>query len=638
MGRIERLAVRIHRLKIVNRWAILGIDTILSAISTMLVLFFINEAMNSIVLSGRLVANLAVLSLLSTVVAVFITGLHKSVIRHFSAHSIAQVFMTALAKMICVLLVFTILGWKLPFNAIIVYALLDLICTTCVLIGVRVGVILVYDLAVAQVNTRYKSVLVYGVSSVSVAVKQTLNTSKKFRVVGFIDPKDSIKNYKLAELPVRHFSDSDNLNSFMQRHVVDGIIYPSKRDLQYEADGLVSFAQSVGIKSYVIPNVDDIDKTKKANVQEIKIEDLLGRTEIQIDLEAITDSFAGKVVLVTGAAGSIGSELCRQLATLGVSKLVLFDNAETPMHNLSLELSKKYPALNFVPFVGDVRSKLRLSGVFEQHSPQVVFHAAAYKHVPLMEDNPYEAVAVNVTGTRYVAEHCVANGVEKMVMVSTDKAVNPTNVMGASKRLAEIYVQSLGLAIEKGEVSGTTKFVTTRFGNVLGSNGSVIPYFRQQIEEGGPITVTHPDIIRYFMTIPEACRLVMEAASMSKGNDIFVFDMGEPVKINDLAIRMIRLAGLVPDEDINIVYTGLRPGEKLYEELLSNDENTLQTPHAKIRIARVREYDYNEILTRYKDLRELSEDIKIVETVSLMKDIVPEFLSRNSVYEALDKR
>ena len=307
------------------------------------------------------------------------------------------------------------------------------------------------------------------------------------------------------------------------------------------------------------------------------------------------------------------------------------------MHNLRLELEEKFPELSFIPVIGDVRLLARLDYAFRKWRPQVVFHAAAYKHVPLMEENPCEAVLVNVAGSRNVADKCIEYDVEKMVMVSTDKAVNPTNIMGCTKRLAEIYVQSMGLAMEQGKKAGKTKFVTTRFGNVLGSNGSVIPRFREQIAKGGPVTVTHPEITRFFMTIPEACRLVMEAATMSTGNQIFVFDMGESVKIDDLARRMIQLAGFTPDKDIKIEYSGLRPGEKLYEEVLSNNENTLPTDHTRIRIAKVREYDYADALAGVDELERLSREVEIPAMVRLMKDIVPEFISKNSRFAEFDK-
>ena len=375
----------------------------------------------------------------------------------------------------------------------------------------------------------------------------------------------------------------------------------------------------------------------KQPIREIKIEDLLGREEIKISMNEIIANFRGKTIMVTGAAGSIGSELCRQLATFGVKQLILFDNSETPMHNIRLELEERYPELNFVPVIGDVRMIPRLDYAFRTYRPQVVFHAAAYKHVPLMEENPCEAVLANVAGSRNVADKCIEYDVEKMVMISTDKAVNPTNIMGCTKRLAEIYVQSLGLAIEAGKMKGRTKFVTTRFGNVLGSNGSVIPRFREQIANGGPVTVTHPDITRFFMTIPEACRLVMEAATMATGTQIFVFDMGKSVKIADLARRMIELAGLEVDKDIKIEYTGLRPGEKLYEEVLSNTENTLPTSHDRIRIAKVRQYDYEEARQAAAELEKLSRAVEIPDMVRLMKRTVPEFKSRNSRFEVYDK-
>ena len=387
-----------------------------------------------------------------------------------------------------------------------------------------------------------------------------------------------------------------------------------------------------------MPSVDEVVEGQTIiRPREIKVEDLLGRNEIKISMEKIIENFKDKVVMVTGAAGSIGSELCRQLAGFGIKRLILFDNAETPMHNLRLELEDNYPNLDFVPVIGDVRQIPRLDFAFRTYKPQVVFHAAAYKHVPLMEENPCEAVLVNVIGSRQVADKCIEYDVEKMVMISTDKAVNPTNIMGCTKRLAEIYVQSLGLALQNGSVKGKTTFVTTRFGNVLGSNGSVIPRFREQIAAGGPVTVTHPDINRFFMTIPEACRLVMEAATMATGNEIFVFDMGKPVKIDTLARRMIHLAGFVPDEDIKIEYTGLRPGEKLYEEVLSNEENTKPSFHERIRIAQVREYDYEEAKDVVNRLETLSRDVEIPDMVRLMKRTVPEYKSDHSRFEIYDK-
>lgn len=516
--------------------------------------------------------------------------------------------------------------------------LVDFLVTMVVLVGFRVMLVFVYDLVLSLYSSSETRVLVYGTDDKSVALKKRMYTSKHYHVVGFVNPDKQLKSYSISEQPVYYFKDEENFACFVKKYNINGLLFPSPEMAHREAEGLVRYCQAHGVKNLVAPPIDVWgDGLKKTVIREIRIEDLLGREEIKINTREIEANFAGKVVMVTGAAGSIGSELCRQLATLGVAHLVLFDNAETPMHELRLELERNFSSLKFTPFVGDVRQKERLRGAFEKFRPRVVFHAAAYKHVPLMEENPCEAVRVNVVGSRLVADFCVEYEVDMMVMISTDKAVNPTNVMGASKRLAEIYVQSLGLAMERGEVGGTTRFVTTRFGNVLGSNGSVIPYFRKQIERGGPVTVTDPGITRFFMTIPEACRLVMEAATMSTGNQIYVFDMGEPVKIVDLAERMIRLAGYVPNEDIKIKFIGLRPGEKLYEEVLSNEENTIPTGNAKIRVARVRKYKRDEVLRAYDQLAELALAVRIEDTVRLMKQVVPEFKSKNSRFEILDK-
>ena len=372
--------------------------------------------------------------------------------------------------------------------------------------------------------------------------------------------------------------------------------------------------------------------------RELNPADFLSREEVTLDTDKISGYLTGKTVLVTGGGGSIGSELCRQVMRFKPGKLLIFDIYENCAYELQMELQQKYGRdIPVTVLIGSIRDKRRLDEVFDTYHPTVVFHAAAHKHVPLMEENPCEAVLANVAGSRNVADKCIEYDVEKMVMISTDKAVNPTNIMGCTKRLAEIYVQSLGLAIEAGKVKGKTKFVTTRFGNVLGSNGSVIPRFREQIAKGGPVTVTHPDITRFFMTIPEACRLVMEAATMSTGTQIFVFDMGKSVKIAHLAKRMIELAGLEVDKDIKIEYTGLRPGEKLYEEVLSNTENTLPTSHDRIRIAKVREYDYIDALKGAQELEKLSRAVIIPDMVRLMKEIVPEFKSKNSRFEEFDK-
>ncbi len=633
---VQNIIKRLTRLGIVSRWTILCIDTFLALVSSLIVLLIIDSVVAD--LTFAVGARICTISAIVSFVLLYLLGVYKSVIRHFSTHTITQIFIVSFSKVVCVLLVAYIREWNLPFKILLLYSILDELFTVLILVGFRITLISVYDLMMAQLNSGRKSVLVYGIGADAVAIRQTLKDNRQFKVIGYVNPEQQLKSYKIGDLRVLHFASADKLEAYKLKRVLHGIIYPNKTSVKYETEGLIGYSNKIGVKSYVVPAINDVnDKNQKATVKRIQIEDLLGRDEIEIDMSAILNEFSGKTIMVTGAAGSIGSELCRQLVELKVKKLILFDNAETPLHNIRLELENKYPSLDFVPFIGDVRSIERLSVAFEEYRPQVVFQAAAYKHVPLMEENPCEAARVNVTGSRNVADLCVKYDVEKMVMVSTDKAVNPTNVMGASKRLAEIYVQSLGLAIEKGEIKGITKFITTRFGNVLGSNGSVIPYFKQQISAGGPVTVTHPEITRYFMTIPEACRLVMDAAAMSNGSEIYVFDMGTPMKIVDLARRMIHLAGFEPEVDIEIKYTGLRPGEKLYEELLSTEENTLPTKHHKIRIAKVRKYIYADLLEKFDRINQLAIAAIVDDTVKLMKEIVPEFHSKNSVFERLDK-
>ena len=480
--------------------------------------------------------------------------------------------------------------------------------------------------------------MVYGVSDKAVAVVKRLQNSAHYDTIGYLAYGQRLRGQMVDGIKIFYFEKIDDIKLFKDRFFVDAILFPQESDLKKEAERLLEYCQENEVKVLVSPSIDEVidGRIMNSSIREVKIEDLLGRDEIKISMDEIKANFRGKTVMVTGAAGSIGSELCRQIASFGVESLILFDNAETPMHNIRLELEERFPYLSFIPVVGDVRQEMRLDYVFRRFKPQVVFHAAAYKHVPLMEENPCESVLVNVIGSRNVADKCIQYGVEKMVMVSTDKAVNPTNVMGCTKRLAEIYVQALGLALERGEVKGNTRFVTTRFGNVLGSNGSVIPRFREQIAKGGPVTVTHPDIVRFFMTIPEACRLVMEAATMSTGNQIFVFDMGESVKIDTLARKMITLAGLEPEKDILIEYTGLRPGEKLYEEVLSNFENTVPTDHDRIRVAKVREYEYTEAKVLVDELESLSRSVNIPDMIRLMKKNVPEYISKNSRFEQYD--
>ena len=563
---------------------------------------------------------------------------YRIIIRHSTIRELGRFILVALAKELMSGLVYgLIFGYNLH---VIMLMLVDFFLTFAFFFVVRVAMALVYDAVKGKldIKNKCKNVLIYGVSEKSVSVIGRLANSPHYKIVGFVQFAKQSVSHVISEIKVYYIDSEAVFQHVVEELDVDALLFATENDVRTESERLIKYAIDCDIKTLIAPAIDEMADGKPSyKLRNIEIEDLLMRPEIQISMDEIVDNFRGKTVMVTGAAGSIGSELCRQLATFGVKELVMYDNAETPMHNLRLEFDEKFPVVKYTPIIGDVRIPARLDYAFRKHRPQVVFHAAAYKHVPLMEENPCEAVLVNVAGSRNVADKCIEYDVEKMVMVSTDKAVNPTNIMGCTKRLAEIYVQSMGLAMEQGKKAGKTKFVTTRFGNVLGSNGSVIPRFRDQIAKGGPVTVTHPEITRFFMTIPEACRLVMEAATMSTGNQIFVFDMGESVKIDDLARRMIRLAGFTPDKDIMIEYSGLRPGEKLYEEVLSNHENTLPTDHSRIRIAKVREYDYSDALTAADQLEKLSRAVEITAMVKLMKAIVPEFISKNSRFEELDK-
>ncbi len=627
-----------------NRWIVLIMDVVLSYLASLFT-FLILWRIVSFHISDISMWKIAVTVIGASFVAFAACRTHRNIIRHTSLKSIWILGIASIVKVLIVAVVFTRFSpykTAIPSNFLLIGGLLDILLTAVFLVGIRVLMLIGYDLAIARVNgTSRKRVLVYGFTDKSVALRLRLMKSPHYKIVGFINPSEGIKDLQIADSAAYYFKDRNDFDRIVGKQRIDGILFAVASDAKSEAGRLVTWCGDHNrLKIYIAPTVDEYggDETRFAShIREGRIEDLLGRDEIFINREEVVDNVSGKVVMVTGGAGSIGSELCRQLATLGVSQLIIFDNAETPIHNLRLELEKKFPGFDFVPFIGDVRSPERIAIAFDRYRPQIVFHAAAYKHVPLMEENPCEAVAVNVLGTRNVADACVKYGAEKMVMVSTDKAVNPTNVMGCSKRLAEIYCQSLGVAIQNGTHEGTTKFVTTRFGNVLGSNGSVIPLFRKQIAAGGPVTVTDPRINRFFMTIPEACRLVLEAAAMSRGNQIFVFEMGEPVKIVDLARRMIILSGYEPDKDIKIVFTGLRPGEKLYEEVLSNGENTEPTDHKKIKIAKVREYEYREVLAAFAVFDKLSRSGDKMATVRAMKQLVPEFKSNNSEFEALDR-
>ncbi len=627
--------------KFLDRRVIFGMDLCLSLVSSVIVAIVAFFCHVDIVESRPFNIIWGVSSVAASALMFYLFKTYAIVIRHFSFKDTLLFSGAALGKDVLMGLTLALTG---NFNLhVLVMLIVDAMLSIVILCLVRLLMIFVYDTYRARVRKVQKRmrVLVYGLSDKSAATVTRLRNSPHYEVVGFISADKELGETMFADKRVYTFGSREDFERDVDALSLGGVIFATEDDVQREQNNLVSLCIGAGVKVLIVPTIDEVGPggvENRFNVREVKIEDLLGRDEIKISLDVIKAQFKDKVVMVTGAAGSIGSELCRQLAGFGIKKLVLYDNAETPMHNLRLELEAKFPDLDFVPIIGDVRLQPRLDYAFRTWRPQVVFHAAAYKHVPLMEENPCEAVFVNVVGSRYVADKCVEYGVEKMVMISTDKAVNPTNIMGCTKRLAEIYVQSLGLAIEAGKTPGKTKFVTTRFGNVLGSNGSVIPRFRSQIASGGPVTVTDPNITRFFMTIPEACRLVMEAATLDTENRICVFDMGHPVKIDTLARRMIELSGLVPDKDIKVVYTGLRPGEKLYEEVLSNVENTEPTVHSKIRIAKVRQYDWHEAARVVDELYELSKDVQIPDMVKLMKRTVPEYISNNSRFSEYDKK
>ncbi len=479
---------------------------------------------------------------------------------------------------------------------------------------------------------------IYGCMQGGVALAKSVRSQSpsRYRILGFISAEKNMTSSLLMGEKI--YYDDDNIVETMKNNNVKVLLVsPLQTERFTHRTSLINALIAANIKIMMMPSAEEWDgKSPLSHTQlhEVDIEDLLPRDKIEVDMNAIKDMLTGRRILITGAAGSIGSEMARQVATFAPAELVLVDQAETPMHDVRLFMARNHSDLKVWTIVGSITNKSHMEEIFSAHRPEFVFHAAAYKHVPMMEDNPAMAIQNNVYGTRVIADLAVKYGTKKFVMISTDKAVNPTNVMGCSKRICEIYCQSLNKAIQDGEVKGVTQFVTTRFGNVLGSNGSVIPLFKKQIRNGGPVTVTHKDIIRFFMLIPEACRLVLEAGTMGKGGEIFVFDMGEPVRIADLAQRMIDLSGA---KNIEIKFTGLRDGEKLYEEVLNDAEQTKPTVHPKIKVAAVREYPYELALQNEKDLYDISLHYDDMAIVKKMKQIVPEYKSRHSKYEELDK-
>lgn len=500
----------------------------------------------------------------------------------------------------------------------------------------RVLVKLIFDNAL--VSSSAMNTLVYGTRAGAIAITNNVRDEKPvhFLIKGYVG--DELEHYNERLMGKKIYSVHEDLIPVIESQCIKAFLVSPLRHEEFTKNRkLQDLLIERGIKIFIAQNAEEWKKNQdpqgKVGLREVKIEDLLPREEIQVDMDSVGALLRGKRVLITGAAGSIGSEMVRQIAIYKPAEMMLIDQAETPLHDIRLMMKNNYSDIKAETVVTSICKEDRMEEIFSHFKPDYVFHAAAYKHVPMMEDNPSESVQNNVWGTKVIADLSVKYGVKKFVMISTDKAVNPTNVMGCSKRICEIYVQSLDKAIKDGKIKGVTQFVTTRFGNVLGSNGSVIPLFREQLAKGGPLTVTHPKIIRFFMLIPEACKLVLEAGTHGKGGEIFVFDMGEPVRIADLAKRMIQLSGA---KNVEIKYTGLREGEKLYEEVLNENENTLPSFHKKIRIAMVRNYEYEDALREIEELRDISVKYDDMETVRKMKQIVPEYVSKHSRYEVLD--
>ena len=530
------------------------------------------------------------------------------------------------------------LNWFMPFTTRQI--VLIFIISTLLMWALRIFVKTLYDQALS--NTKAERALIYGALSGGVGLAKNINTvrPRRFVLKGFISHSEKMKHHTLMGEPVFN-TDEDIAKIIKERDIRAVLVAPSRVDDFRNNQALQDIIIGAGAKIYMTTiakemNTEDVNSMQDADmhIHEVSVEELLPRDEIRVDMKSLGEMLTGTTVFITGAAGSIGSEIVRQVAAYKPAHMILIDQAETPMHDVRLMMAKEFPDVQALTIVTSISRKTRMDTLFKRYKPDYVFHAAAYKHVPMMEDNPSEAVLNNIYGTKVIADTAVRYGVKKFVMISTDKAVNPTNVMGCSKRICEIYVQSLDQAIKQKKINAPTQFVTTRFGNVLGSNGSVIPLFREQIKRGGPLTVTDERIVRFFMLIPEACKLVLEAGVKGNGGEIFVFDMGQPVKIIDLAKRMIKLSGA---KNVEIEITGLRPGEKLYEEVLNELEGTKPTFHEKIRIAQVREYDYEQVRQAIDDLVELSKQYDNMATVKKMKEIVPEYKSKNSEYEVLDQ-
>ncbi len=633
------------RFNIVPRWIIFTLDLGCSAIALFFAYLLLNRfaynAINSTDFSRTLLVVLAVSALIF-----YRLKMYAGIVRYTSALDSVRILSSVSLCIAGLFLVNTILialnRPPLMSNSLLIaYGLMSFL----LLITYR-STVKLFFLYIKNLKSTRKQTVIYGAGDLGIAAKRTLDHDHNAEnvVVGFID--DNL--HKVGKIiDGVHIYHTDYFEQLIVQGKVDELIISSHNIPIEKKANIVDLCLERNINVLTMPPVHRLinGELTPNQIQKLRIEDLLEREPIKINNLSIQQQLAGKRILVTGAAGSIGSEIARQLGKYSPQMIILNDQAETPLHELQLELEDLQKNQVYHAFIGDIRDEDRMEALFKTFKPHYVYHAAAYKHVPMMENHPVEAVRTNIMGTRLIARLAVAHGAENFVMISTDKAVNPTNVMGASKRIAEIYVQTYFnyLSQKRATFNGSTKsantrFITTRFGNVLGSNGSVIPRFKAQIEKGGPVTVTHPEITRYFMTIPEACQLVLEAGSMGKGGEIYVFDMGKSVKIVELATKMIKLSGLVPNKDISIEYSGLRPGEKLYEELLNDLENTLPTHHHKIMVAKVREYDFEHVEAQIAALINLTKNQNEREIVLKMKELVPEFKSNNSVYEELDQK
>ncbi|MCX2574315.1 polysaccharide biosynthesis protein [Pedobacter sandarakinus] len=629
--------------KVHSRWLILLIDQCI-IVWTLFISILLTNTVNVVEIFNY--QNYAYVALYGAIaIGVFTTlRIHTGIIRYSNTQDILRIFVGVLATSVLFVGFNKILSqrFELLWSQMDKALILNFFISSSILILLRISVksvfLLFKELKTDQEN---ENILIYGSEKKSILIKRAIEDSKEshMQVFGFIDDnRDRVSKY-LEQKKVYH---SSAVSSLKAKCGIKKILFADDMMNTLNKKKIMDLCISLGIKVIMVPPPNKwlYGKLSSDQLRDLKIEDLLEREPIKLNKQNILADLKGKCILITGAAGSIGSEIVRQAIQYQPRCLVLCDQAETPLHELQLELEDKMQADNIKLFMADVQNPNRIRTLFELYKPEVVFHAAAYKHVPMMEENPAEAILTNVLGTKNMADISMEFGVEKFVMISTDKAVRPTNIMGASKRLAEIYIQSLNNNVDEtindNTVPKLTRFITTRFGNVLGSNGSVIPRFKSQIEKKGPITVTHPDITRYFMTIPEAVQLVMEAGAMGKGGEIFLFDMGKPIKIVDLAVNMIRLAGLVPHEDISIAFTGLRPGEKLHEELLLSEEQLLDTHHPKIKISKKVSYNYLVVNKSIKDLIDLNSDGNDFNMVKKMKEIIPDYISNNSRYGELD--